>query len=211
MSLSYICTLTTITLLLYLYRVSSFERMLGTIVYFYIRCTIWGYLKVWKAWARQRKIVDVEKSYSLVACPYLPWYVCSLVFPSLYLRVNTNARPSQARALVTAVLFYEQTLLWYWETRLEAFTSPRTWIIAWHVERKEFVWIIWVCVSYVPCERSVLSTGCGEGRMAKACTHLSVRWITLPLALCMAGAFFSQRLRSDVISAGQLFLTILPK
>lgn len=45
--------------------------------------------------------------------------------------------------------------------------------------------------------------------MAKACAHFSPYWITLPLALCMAGTLFSRSLRSDVPSTGQLLLTVL--
>lgn len=159
----------------------------------------------------------MEKSSTLVACPYLPLYVCSLVFPSLYLRVNINPRPFTGKCSS-----YKCSFLWadpsmvlrnrYRGIRLSQNLSNSI------TPRKGFVWIIWLCLRYIPCEGSVLSAGCGEGRTAKACAHWSLHWITLTLALCMSGTFFSETqfrwhpLSPPIpLSPWQLFLTVLPK
>lgn len=64
--------------------------------------------------------------------------MCSLVFPSLYLRVNTNARPFTGKCSSYSSSFLCANLLWYWESRIEAFASPRAWMIAWRRGKGSF-------------------------------------------------------------------------
>lgn len=76
---------------------------------------------------------------ALVAFLDLLLHTSSLIFPSLYTRMDTNAGPLVGKCPGMSILFfYEQSLLWSWEHRREALISPRTSVIATRLGRCSF-------------------------------------------------------------------------
>ena len=142
---------------------------------------------------------------ALVAFLYMLLHMSSLILPSLYTRMRKSAGPLIGKCpSVSLLFFYEQSLLWSWEHRREAFSFSRTRVIATHLGRCSFglsesAFLVkelsWVWDAEQEEQRHVL-------------THPS------------AGSFFywlfawpasSLGISSNVTSTGKLFLTYLPK